>query len=448
MKNMDISQLVELGYQYGPFFFSILYVVFVSRWAYAKYKENMRAINPPTAERDIATVRAIFVASFTIGVVLVAFSVWWWWAYRPQTYLFRGEIRDLQDYEQLASEGMYFRVEPKATIDGVSLRNEHFALIQVAPFRKGQVFEVEFSKDKSKRNRFPVLYDPSDPYPTFRVEWDENLKTNVLRKDNSLQTLENIFPKLQVSVYARNWNQAEMGRQDKVGRKRDPFVGNNDTALAISILRDPKADVGTKIATLDQLLAKDDKILATLLAQTNSLDAWIDIIDLTRHSDKELAYKTESLVTRVHLDDYLAAQLQSKDSGLRTGAEKLFFKLPQDDAESVLRMLPNTQASVLRAKTVSVRNAAQVVPTASPQGELYFVKATWDPNNRGALDCLTQLFNKELINNRSLEQEKELMKARHERYVYWNEKGWSIYIYDEIEKCGGSASFVRSPALK
>jgi hypothetical protein len=196
MKNMDISQLVELGYQYGPFFFSILYVVFVSRWAYAKYKENMRATNPPTAERDIATVRAIFVASFTIGVVLVAFSVWWWWAYRPQTHLFRGEIRDLQDYEQLASEGIYFRVEPKATIDGVSLRNEHFALIQVAPFRKGQVFEVEFSKDKSKRNRFPVFYDPSDPYPTFRVEWDENLKTNVLRKDNSLQTLENIFPKI------------------------------------------------------------------------------------------------------------------------------------------------------------------------------------------------------------------------------------------------------------
>src|SRR5439155_13043922 len=95
-----------------------------------------------------------------------------------------------------------------------------------------------------------------------------------------------------------------------------------------------------------------------------------------------------------------------------------------------------------RAKAVPLAQAQQIAPTASPQGDRYYVKATWDPANASTVDCLASLFNKELITNRTLDQERSLMKNRKARLVYGYDKEWGVGIAGKIKACGGSAAYV------
>src|SRR5689334_18487454 len=102
MTTADISQLVELAFQYGPFFFSIWFLIGVSRWAFKKY----HAATPEEAP----TLRKIFVTSFSVGVILVGASVFWWFLYRPSTYIYQGKIDKLETYDNLESNDLYFKM--------------------------------------------------------------------------------------------------------------------------------------------------------------------------------------------------------------------------------------------------------------------------------------------------------------------------------------------------
>jgi hypothetical protein len=101
MALQDYSNLSGIALQYGPFFFALLFVLGVTRWAYGAFRENNAANASP---RAFNTVRLVFLCSFFFGLVLVAVSVTWWLRSRPVIYVFRGEIVDLRDYEKLASD--------------------------------------------------------------------------------------------------------------------------------------------------------------------------------------------------------------------------------------------------------------------------------------------------------------------------------------------------------
>jgi hypothetical protein len=83
-------------------------------------------------------------------------------------------------------------------------------------------------------------------------------------------------------------------------------------------------------------------------------------------------------------------------------------------------------------------------PTAASDGDRYYVKATWKPEDPETVSCLTKLFNSELYTKRTLSEEAALMQRKSQRFVYWYSKDWAIDISTEIKKCGGQAEFVKA----
>jgi hypothetical protein len=83
-----------------------------------------------------------------------------------------------------------------------------------------------------------------------------------------------------------------------------------------------------------------------------------------------------------------------------------------------------------------------LVPTGSEKGDRYYIKATWNPNDKAAVHCLNDLFNAELAGNLSLQDDAGKMNG-HERYAYWYTKEWATSFSTKVVKCGGQASYSR-----
>jgi hypothetical protein len=431
MKPEDLSNLSEVALQYGPFFFSLLFVLVVSRWAYGAFKETNAGKN--STPQALSTVRLVFLCSFFFGLVLVAVSVNWWLRSRPHLFEFRGEIVDLHDYEKLASasENLYFRREIRDSIDGIPMRNEHFLITQSTAFHKGDVFDIEFSKNNSPRNEFKIFYDGVDSYPKFRVTWDDSLHTNVLQpeKQHSAQAIR--FGRTVYAAPAQTMVYQGKSTRRQVAQQADS---------PIAVLQDPSSDVGSKIVALDELNRVPPSVL-TERSLPGHEPVLATLLDLTRYSDKEVSYKATAVIKRVDLDDYLLGKLNSRDKRDQADGEKVLLKLSATDSTRILGKLSPAKASPLRAR-ISRSAVFQVAPTASPQGDRYYVKARWNPGDERVVSCLTTLFNKELINTRSLDQERALMKGRSERLVFGYDKDWSTDMAEKIRTCGGESSFV------
>ena len=439
MGSEHYSNLSGLALQYGPFFFALLFVLGVTRWAYSAFKENNAANTPPKA---FNTVRLVFLCTFFFGLVLVAVSVAWWLRSRPAIYVFRGEIVDLRDYEKLASatDKLYLRKEPKDPIDDIALRNEHFLVVQDSPLRKGDSFDVEFSKNSSARNTFHVDYDPADSYPKFEVDWDDNLHTNVLRRCKQPAAPTPASSNAGLFTWVVHAAQAAMQvYQGKPSRSQAAQQGSSP----IAVLQASSSDVGSKIVALDQLYGMPASVL-TEPSSPGHEPILATLLDLTRYSDKEVSYKASMVVKKVDIDEYVAHQLESSQRRDQADGEQVLRKLNPDDSARILQKLNPAKAAAWRAKT-SGSPALQVVPTASEQGDRYYVRATWDDKNSAAVDCLTTLFHEELISggHRTLEEERALMK-RSQRLVYAYDKDWSIDIAQKIQACGGKAAFVQA----
>jgi len=434
----SLSKLSDLGLQYGPFFFAVLFVLAVTRWSYRVFKETHAKANPPATKQELNTARLVFLGTFFFGLALVGVSVVWWLGFRPKIYVFQGEILDLHDYEILASasDQLYLRTQPKEKIDDIPLHNELFVVVQGSPITKGQHFDVEFSKNNSPRNTFHIAYDPAQSYPRFRVNWDDNLHTNVLQPDTSTTAESSGFvwtthaAQANISVY-----QGRPPKSQSVQQSRSP----------VAVLQDSRSDVGSKIVALDQLMQMPASVLTDNTAGQEPVLA--TLLDLTRYSDKEVSYKAEAVIRKVNLDEYVFQKLNSPQKKDKTEGQQILLKMDKGDSERILQKLSPAKASLLR-EAVSQSSAFQVIPTPSPQGDRYYLKASWDPNDATAVDCLTKLFNAELENNRTIEQERALMQKRSQRLVYWYDKDWTIGMAAKIRSCGGNAVFVQAGITK
>jgi hypothetical protein len=439
MNPETLSKLSDLGLHYGPFFFALLFLAIIPRWPYRIFKETNAKKNPPATPAELTSARVVFLVTFFFGLGLVVVSVAWWLRSQPKIYAFQGEIVDLHEYEALASasDKLYFREETRPLIDDIPLRNEHFVVVQGTPLAKGQNFDVEFSKNKSTRNTFHIPYTPGDDDARYRVNWDDNLHTNVLQRDTSVVAESRGF------VWTAHAAQA--GIPVYQGRSPKSQMAQMQASSPVAVLQDSNSDVGSKIVALDQLERMPVSVLTD--RGTGSEPVLATLLDLTRYSDKEVSYKAELLIKKVNLDEYLVRKLSSPQAKDQHEGQQVLLKMDKADSERILAKLKPAKASQLRGAVSQAANF-QVIPTPSAQGDRYYVKATWDPNNAKTVDCLTTLFHAELINNRSSEQERTLMNNRSQRLVYWYDKEWTISMASKIRACGGNAVFVQAGVAK
>lgn len=432
-----LERLTILAYAYAPFFFAVWFTQFVTRWTYRIYAEA------PSQEHQRIN-RWVFVGACTVSTLMVFGSIGWWVLYRPDVHVFRGQITGLSDEDRLGSNSVcflplkpYFPSLGQEAIDVP--RVENFIVVSDKPFRKNQRFDFHLTFGAGDVHDLSLEYT-SDPNVEHRIEW-HNQKPSLVRGKGGSSSLNLLNVAHAADRIAQNSADS--------AAPRGPTFGSAPRAL-IEALQSERADVGTKIAYLEQMRMADDNTVGAFLKHETQVEPMLlTVLDLSRHSNPLLADKAKSLVDeRFNLVAHLERELKSSDRSRRDSAIMLMLRMEPSRVVALVKELPQHLVAPYES-LLSDRNQYQVlVPTASRQGDRYYVQASWEPASTQTVSCLTGLFNRELISDRTLDEEEELMRGRSRRWVYWYSKDWAMYIANGIRDCGARASFVSGESFR
>ncbi len=237
-----------------------------------------------------------------------------------------------------------------------------------------------------------------------------------------------------------------------------PPVSGYAQECLIDLLQDERANVEQKIEALEAMGVDNTQSLARCLqAPSRKEPIFLTILDLSRHTNRRLASEAQEIANSTDFNNIVAEQLVSADEGINNPAfEALAYRIERSIAQEILQKarrrlenVANNEKARIQSRLDRLKEQIQspegtriLIPTESSQGDRYYVKAEWSPSNRKTVTCLTKLFNKALITQRTLKDEERLMNGKSNRHIYWYSKDWALWIADEIERCGGRASFI------
>src|SRR5207253_2261335 len=179
----------------------------------------------------------------------------------------------------------------------------------------------------------------------------------------------------------------------------------------IDALQYPRSDVGTKITAISKIgTSQADELSKYMQAETETGPLWATVLDLTRHSDKELAYEATQLVKKANLEQYVARSLSSDNGRLRRDGEVVLAHVNPLDANRLSLEFHRAHAG----QKIKVQHLA-LVPTNFPDGDRYYMQVTWDPKNEKQVRCVAKFFSNSLDIAGSPEQEAKKMSGRGQR---------------------------------
>jgi len=441
---MEPTNWVRLVFQYGSFAFAVLFCIVLTRWGYGIYQKACSRKDPPASEKEKNTYRIYFLSVAFFGIILVVVSTIFWIAKYESWHVYKGVIKKLEHYKKITSSDLYLQQDWKDPLGGKSqIRDEHFIVIQNKPFTEDQEFKVTFSKRGDQwDDELPVEYIPGI-IPEYSYEFSPEKEKMILKLTNPPPKPPGQSALLFISTAYALESEYQARKKSLISLRAgvDPYK--------IEVLQDERTDVGKKIGALDYLnKLNNDVIWRYLKVNTPKEPMVLTLLDLSRHTDEELAYKAQRLINkRIEIDPYLAEKLMSNNREDQREAEKVLFRIEKWRADKILNYIPesedNPRVNSLREEIQRGQKTKVLIPTASSTGDRYYVKAEWDSKDEDVVACLTELFNRSLIHDRTLEQEREIMRGRDKSWVYDESKEWALNIAGEIEICGGNASFVR-----
>lgn len=460
---MTPSEWIELAQQFGPFAFTILYVITVTPIARHYLKEATGLNNPPDV---IATFRRYFNASWGFGMLLALISTAWFFYAHSEPSTYSGEIRELQQADTLVpiDDNGFTK---KIRIGDISpITKVKFLFMRRGKFSAKDSFEILLIKDANSDN--PLLHDLTLPYvdkpnPVFRIRFGQEFCPKHagnqtycldLAKDEKFDQTENPLssPWIGRSAYASTKKKdpkpavgAEPGRL-AIPQLRE--IGSPSLDKLIDTIQDERFLTTQKIRAL-QVLEKNFNVRDVANAPSKKEPVALTLLDLSRHSDPELSYFSRSVLNKVNkilgIDKVLVSSIKKLGQRSTFQAASLLRRLDRSIGNKVVEALSKTKEGEIILhiwEKMGRKNDRVLVPTGSAQGDRYYVQALWSSKQQNTHECLTRLYNQRLISDRTIEQEHALMKKRTNRVVYWYDKRWSINIADDIEQCGAKAKFL------
>jgi hypothetical protein len=140
-----IDALTNASFLWGPFFFSILFILVVTRTAHSYYARVNERVTPPASAEERQDYRNYFRLSIVSGLVLVFLSVGWWMYAQLHDHMFQGVITGLEKDQQIvpADDDLYYRAVQREAGFGRVIRDYHFVIVRATPFANGQVFKLQ-----------------------------------------------------------------------------------------------------------------------------------------------------------------------------------------------------------------------------------------------------------------------------------------------------------------
>ena len=135
-----MSSLASIGYEYGPFFFAVLFILVIPRSAGKLYS------TAAAGSEDKFTYRNYFYASWGFGMLLVASAVAWWAHAQESHYTFTGQIVALNPNQSLApvsnDQNTYYKRWPHDGED--KMADFLFAVVLDHPVSVSQTFRFNY----------------------------------------------------------------------------------------------------------------------------------------------------------------------------------------------------------------------------------------------------------------------------------------------------------------
>jgi hypothetical protein len=433
---MKIELLLKFAYQYGPFFFAVWIYGFIVRWAYKIY-------NGATDPEKRKTYRINFVATNAFGIILVILSIIWWWRHQP-TYVFTGQISELKEYESIWSDRLYFKeVRWKKIPDIPQMRDEDFVIIQEKPFADTDEFKIQFSKGEKHSEILSIKYTSGEP--KFRVEFDDKSGKSFLKRISTSSS--SLLPFVNEAQAQTPGASRTASQVSQITEKGDVKSSSFEKEI-VRRLQYERTDVGTKILDLEKLNSLPDNALREYIEFSTEKEPMVlTLLDLSRHTDKELAFKANRLINeRYNINDLISKKFLSGNENEINQAKNILYRMERKRAEKILGHITGSSTmpwlNALKEDIQSGKKSRVLIPTGSKQGDRYYVEATWDRNKPQIVDCLALVF-KRLQDDSSmnLEEEVSMLKGMDKRLVFWYSKETALGTADRIERCNAKATF-------
>lgn len=450
-----VIALTEHAYKYGPFLFALLFNLILTGLAHHYYRK--------ASPEDKSTYRYHFGAISVIGLALVVISVVWWFVDRPKLYVFKGVIQNLREYEKIVSGSLYLRPQSKPKLVDSSpeeIRDVYFIAVRDTPFEAGQTFDLSYGKDHKGETAPPTVleieYSTSDKTERkYKIEYDSKIERNVLTE---IAVKTGHSGRLQGVAFAY---ESIIGLGRAIGEKQ--IVGASPTIYKISFGDDAavgaiersSSKVSEKIAGLDRLLMLNERDLSNYFEEHTPESRVITILDLTRHTDDELASKARKVIKRYDVTEHVANQLFSNDPFMRQAAEEILFRIEPDRAESVLDLvtrkninkkdrIPAEKIEEWRRLVRSGENTRLIMPTGTSFGDVYYLRAEWKRGTEIPL-CMAKILYTAVSHSKdesSLENYEAKLTRATAYYVYARDKFQTLNLAHAIERCGAKVSLV------
>jgi hypothetical protein len=435
------GELAKLAFQFGPFLFSVLFSISIP-WILHGY------IAKTKDKKQERVYLRFFQITLYFGIALVLASVIWWFKHFPYTYVFKGKINDIENYIDLRSDALFFK--PTAITFAVAedlVRNMEFMVFQDKPFIKGQEFRLYLKKGGGEKKPLRLTYE-SEKDTEFEIRYmgDKNIYEIVSltpQKPAKLSNPELLSPNAVFGgyLYAEELK-TESAAPLESGLAFLPQA--QDSGRYIGLLQDERTDVGLKIKILNSLKSLPDNSFKQVAETSTQKEPMaLTLLDLSRHSDKELAYVSNVLLSRLDVVTYLVSLLSATDQASHQKAETILFRIEKELAEKVFSRVPaenrTTWTRGLQEEVYSGKRTRVLYPTGSNTGDRYYIFVEWKPGTQ-VPECLAQQFAREILFT-SLEKELASLKNQNSRWVYKEDKASALRFAEEILKCGASAQF-------
>lgn len=457
MMNLGFCELISLAYQYGPFLFALLFSVGITRWGHGIYRQACARKNPPASEKEKETYRIYFISMAAFGSLLVVISIAWWFLYQPENHVFYGEIKGLKDYEGITSDSLFFKPVYLRQLERAApqLRNEEFVIVRDKPFSAGETFEVLFSKGQGSQQQFSIPFT-RESHPKYEIVWDDDDGEMVLRRlggeteeTEETEAVEFWFlgipsahaqPDVRRPDPRKEWREQQEVREIQVNQRKllryQAAPPQEMEPSSLEALQQERSSVGQKIAVLDQLLAETPDELAKRGQTASKEPLVLTLMDLTRHSDRELAFKARKLLKRLNPEQWLQTRVESDDETRQAQAREVLIRMPSHRAKQWLdqQKQPSPWLDETRAQ-IEQQGTMPLVPTGSVYGDRYYLQVTWPTDGAKVESCVTQ----------ALEQRDPFKTAEsqgsNQRILFGYSKQWAVSTATQLRQCGAEVAF-------
>jgi hypothetical protein len=449
----ESSKLASIAVQYGPFFFSILFCIVLSKWGYSIYKNaNVRVKPKPASKQEINTYRYYFILITIFGVILVIISVFWWIRQQSSIHLFKGDIINVGENHRFVSSDMYLKrvkVGELGSEDSpMDVYKWQFFCFQMKPFKDDQKFILLHKKTGGNMERAEIQFS-QQPDLQYEIVFDENTGKNILKLKTEIAGMRASYSGL---LYADVFPQERQipFNKDLILQKR-----MNEEALAemIEVLQEETSDLGKKIEIVDylsfmaentELRGRFENILSMITPKEPVL---LTLLDLTRHTDRELAFKCRRLVfDKYHFDNILKERIGSNNEALHEGLELILFRIEREMLLEIMGSIPEENRSRFYFRIMELiesgKKSRVLKPTGSARGDRYYMQIEWDRDNPDSVQRLAEIFTELFFQQRTLEEERNLMEEQGHRILWRHSKRELLSIIDPIEHSGGNITFI------